>query len=153
MWSQGSCPLGEYVQPSLEATKTCITCSALGWGAPAALVAVILAPSSVNGWRPLAGTVREADNQSFCRFFLYAQKSPVSQSGVSYLTPLFLLQQISLPLIFSFAFLWTFASSAIKLLRDFVAQLYMIPLQFFTVLVLTILNNSILDKLSHFTLF
>lgn len=78
MWSQGSCPLWEYVQPSLEATTACTVCSALCQGAPAALFAVILAPSNFNWWPPIAGTVRETDNQSFCRVFLYTLKSPLS---------------------------------------------------------------------------
>lgn len=144
MWSQGSSPLWEYVQPSQEATKTCTISNALCRGAPAALFPFILAPSGFNWWPPIAGTVREGDNQSFCRLFLYTQESPLSRTDVSYLTHLFLVQQPSLPLIFSSAFFWTFASSAIKLLRDFLAHFIRFLCNFSQlVLVFSILNNLV----------
>lgn len=40
----------------------------------------------------------------FCRLFSYTQKSPLSQTAMSYLTDLFLVQPLSLPLIFCPAF-------------------------------------------------
>lgn len=66
MWSLGSSPLWEYVQPSLEATKTCIICSALCRGIPAAPLFVVLnlAPTSFSWCPSSACPVRKVDNQS-----------------------------------------------------------------------------------------